>query len=328
MGSLGDAMARIKLLSRIKGTGDAELVITQASIVLFAIAVIVAMMEFGRAGELWDSRVLFTLFFLAAPVLFIWGFHSKLAAAVLLFIYLTNMIDPPLRSGIDWMSFSLTLIGFLVSCRALEAAFKLKDKSPAASDVGAAPEGIFRATLRRYQEKSRSLYWLSVILPPLLLTPLVFIPFDLGSSLFWMPVLVVLPVSVWHISQFATKAQWERLIRPILALSIIAIAMVLLGASRRSADDFGRAIALEAHQFCGANGRCPEIVKGSTCVERPSFSDCEFQTNYGNYGSKYLVKYAVSKDRSSFRVLVRHNIDESLILHGGTQAELKEELTK
>ena len=45
---------------------------------------------------------------------------------------------------------------------------------------------------------------------------------------------------------------------------------------------------------------------------------------YGDYGAKFRVRYKVSNDRMSFRIVVRHNIDEALIFEGGVTNEIRE----
>jgi len=332
-------MKPISLFSRIKDRDDAVLVVRQTSIALCAIAVIEGIVAFSLGKDQW----LFTGLLFAVPALFVWGFHSKVAAVASLVLFLGNGgvigVIPFFSGTVDWTRLVLALCGFAISVRAVEATFKLQgrfartpqeDDSSVGSKGATVPQrdGMLRSLIRRYQEKSSVFNWVSIILPPLLLTPLTVIPFDLGTVFFWMPAVVVFPVSVWHIAKFAAAGQSKRLIRPVLAVCVIVGVMVLLGASRQSADEFGRAIAREADQHCKANGYCPEMVKGLRCLERADRGDCEVRAEYGDYGAKYWVAYTLLKDRSSFRVRVRHDIDQSLILYGSVQDALKEELTR
>jgi len=172
--------------------------------------------------------------------------------------------------------------------------------------------------------------WLLILLPPLLLTPLLFIPLDMFTMLFWGPAFLIFLVSAWHILQFLAKrlrgqTQFRKeLIRPLLAILIIVAAAGLVAASRHSADEFGRRIARNAQQICNERGECPLIVEGLSHLEGRTRGLC--RTSYGDYGAKFVITYSASEDRKTFQVTVRHNIDEALILQGGVHQELHETL--
>jgi hypothetical protein len=177
------------------------------------------------------------------------------------------------------------------------------------------------------KKKLNTQSWFFIIFPPLLLCPLVFVPLDLGSMLFWGPAFIILLVSSWHLLKFIInlipkKITFQRvLIRPLLTVTIIIGALVLINASQGTADKFARQVAQTVEQKCKKQGRCPEHVTGFDC--EPG-GKC--RTFYGEYGAKYLVRYNVSDDRMRFSMVVRHNIDEALIIESGVTEEMREKI--
>ena len=167
--------------------------------------------------------------------------------------------------------------------------------------------------------------WFFIIVPPLFLSPLVLVPLDIGTMVFWGPAFIILLVSAWHLFKFIVnrirkKIPFQRaLFRPLFSVMIIIGALVLVHASQGTADKFGRRIAHAVDIKCKKDGRCPESVDGFECDP-----DRGCRTLYGDYGAKFRVSYTVSKDRMNFIVVVHHNIDEALILEGGVTDEIRE----
>jgi hypothetical protein len=99
--------------------------------------------------------------------------------------------------------------------------------------------------------------------------------------------------------------------------------LVLVYASQGTADKFARRVAYAVNIKCKKEGRCPESVDGFECIPN---KDCSVR--YGDYGAKFRVGYKVSNDRMSFRIVVRHNIDQALIFDGGVTNEIREKLVR
>lgn len=179
--------------------------------------------------------------------------------------------------------------------------------------------------VKAVKKKVNTHSWVFIIVPPLFLCPLVLVPLDMGTMLFWGPAFILLLVSIWHVVKFIVNRIFKKtplqraLIRPSLSVIIIIGALVLVYASQGTADKFARRIAHAVDIQCKKEGRCPESVDGFECN-----SDRACEALYGDYGAKFRVRYTVSKDRMNFIVVVRHNIDEALILKGGVTDEIWE----
>jgi hypothetical protein len=179
------------------------------------------------------------------------------------------------------------------------------------------------------QKKVNTHSWFFIIVPPLFLSPLVLVPLDMGTMLFWGPAFIILLVSTWQVVKFIVnrirkKTPLQRvLFRPLLSVMIIIGALVLFYASQGTADKFARRVAYAVNIKCKKEGRCPELVDGLECAPNRGCS-----VRYGDYGAKFRVRYKVSNDRMYFRVAVRHNIDEALILDGGVANEIREKLVR
>ena len=179
----------------------------------------------------------------------------------------------------------------------------------------------------RYPALSRIIDWLVILLPPLLLTPLVFIPIDLSLAVFfWMVAAVVFFVSLRTIGRFLWNGPRRKLIRPMLAILAMVSAVMMISASRRSADEYASSLALVAQQLCQSKGECQETLEGISCDRTLAADRCV--SGYGDYGSQFAVSYSISPDKASFTVQVRHNIDERLILRGGVHQELQSHTTR
>jgi len=181
--------------------------------------------------------------------------------------------------------------------------------------------------VKAVKKKVNTHSWVFIIVPPLFLCPLVLVPLDIGTMLFWGPAFIILLVSMWHVVTFIVNRIFKKtplqraFIRPSLSVVIIIGALVLVYASQGTADKFARRVANAVNIKCKKEGRCPESIDGFECASNRGCS-----VRYGDYGAKFRVRYEVSNDRMFFRVIVRHNIDKALIFDGGVTNEIREKL--
>ena len=167
--------------------------------------------------------------------------------------------------------------------------------------------------------------WFKIILPPLFLIPLLFVPFDMLTAILWFVAFVVFVKSIASLAKsiyrrVRGKKQFQKeLIRPALAIIIIILDVMLIVASQNSADTFARHVANIAQGQCKKNDKCPDRVDGMEFVENGLS-----KISYGDYGAKYPVTYKVSEDKKSFGVTVRHSIDSFLTIKGGVENEIEE----
>jgi len=171
------------------------------------------------------------------------------------------------------------------------------------------------------------LVWGKIVIPPLLMVPLAFMPMDFGTGFLWFIAFCVFLKSSIGLARalYRRLAEKERFkkeqLRPLLAVVILVLAVVLVTASLRSADNFARRLAAAVQAQCRQEGRCPDRVDGHGLdFSRPGFGRCE----YGDYGARYTVAYVLSEDKRGFEVRVRHNIDEFFIVKGGVEKKLVE----
>jgi len=169
----------------------------------------------------------------------------------------------------------------------------------------------------------RVMAWIKIILPPLLLIPLLYMPFDIGSAIFWVAAFVIFVKSLLSLFGFIYRrlrkkdSLQKELIRPLLAVIIVIFDVVCIVASQRSADIYAKNNAMIAQKECRYSKECPDHIDGMEFV-RSGVS----KTYYGKFGSKYPVLYTRSEDGKSFEIMVRHNIDDIYIIRGGVDIQL------
>lgn len=192
--------------------------------------------------------------------------------------------------------------------------------------------------IKTYTFKNKFFRWLAIIIPPLLLIYLIWIPFDIVAHLLWLPGQIAFLVSM--ISIITSFIKFFRLgknkderdkikirfIRPILTILIFLFATLCLNASRNSADDYAVNMSKRIQNTCNAEKLCPETIVGWGSIPKweMGYSSEMF---YGKYGTKYRITYSVSEDRQSFNMAVSHNIDEGFFIEGGVSKELSSNAT-
>jgi len=187
---------------------------------------------------------------------------------------------------------------------------------------------------KTYTFKNKFFLWLAIIIPPLLLIYLIWVPFDMPTIVLWLPGMIVFLVSAISIIAnflkfiFLSKGQKDeknkfkiRFIRPTLAILIFLFAFLCLAASQKSADNYAVNMSKKIQSECNAEKKCPENIAG-WWNDLPELSGYTSAVLYGKYGTKYRVSYSVSEDKQSFNMAVRHNIDEGLSINGGVDKQL------
>ncbi|MBN2018901.1 MAG: hypothetical protein JW749_01610 [Sedimentisphaerales bacterium] len=184
-----------------------------------------------------------------------------------------------------------------------------------------------------YKFKNPYLRWVFIIVPPLGLLFLINIPIDIGSFMFWMPADIIFICSICSI---VLKILWAlirkmrnkpallpplsiRLIRPAMIILILPTVHRIVTLSRESADTFAIETASEIKKICDSNGRCPDFITGWE-ADKSGRICC--RTIYGKYGTKYPVRYNISRDGKEFWVWVNHAFDEDFFISGGVDKSI------
>lgn len=167
------------------------------------------------------------------------------------------------------------------------------------------------------------------ILPPILILPLSFVPFDLTTILFFVPVFVCCFISLFGVvklvfrilSQPAERNQSAfRLLRPILTIFSTFLVFTALAFSYNSATTLGRKIATSVQLECDKSGSCPK-----TLPSWRSRNDAYTSDFVAGEFAKYLILYRVEKDQKAFRLYVKRDIDSGLSISGGVSLTLHEQ---
>jgi len=78
------------------------------------------------------------------------------------------------------------------------------------------------------------------------------------------------------------------------------------------------------HVICNAQNNCPGRIEGwEDGVEGDWYSSFII---YGNFGAKFRITYKVADDGQSFRMTVKHNIDEGFDISGGVNKNFESDL--
>ena len=185
-----------------------------------------------------------------------------------------------------------------------------------------------------YKIKNPYLRWFFILSPPLPLLLLVWIPWDISTTQIWIHAIIavlfsLISVLLKTVGALIRKVKGKKLteptlriklIRPVLVICIVIGAFILVNLSLKSANVYAVEIAKEIQNSCDINSVCPEIIEGWKISDRENIS-CSIM--YGNYGTKYPVRYKSSDDKCEFSIVVRHNIDESFYVTGGVNQKLK-----
>jgi len=187
--------------------------------------------------------------------------------------------------------------------------------------------------LLTYRIKNSFLRWCLIIIPPLFLIFLYWIPCDIwtmpfwapaGFAFFWSVISLLINVVIIIVRRLRKRPQIifnkTRFVRPILTICIFLIVFSFVQQSRFSANKYAMEVGKEIQSIADTNGICPEKIQGWVVSERdPNM----YGNMYGKYGTKYPVKYLPSENRKEFTISVYNNIDEHFYVTGGVELELR-----
>jgi len=160
-----------------------------------------------------------------------------------------------------------------------------------------------------------------IIMPPVFLLPLVAIPPDLPTGIFWFAGIVALVISVGKVTFLLLRGLWhfvklgtwnfsiKRNLRSLLTIFVMVIAVISLSISNNRACKQTLGLAKYAQASCVENGICLKKIP----------------TPGGTVGAliRYPVHYRTNQDLSEFSIIVRFNIDSNYLISGGVGRDLK-----
>ncbi len=162
--------------------------------------------------------------------------------------------------------------------------------------------------------------WFKKIIPPFLLLPLVIIPPDLPSGIFWFAGIIALMISVIKVAFLLLRGLWHFVrskkwnfslmanLRPLLTIFVMAMAIISLSISIHRARKEALGLAEYVQAACAENRICPKEIQNSSKTAGALI--------------KYPVYYQVNQDLSEFSVMVRFNIDSRYVITGGVHKAL------
>jgi hypothetical protein len=189
-----------------------------------------------------------------------------------------------------------------------------------------------------YGIKNPFLRWIFILLPPLSLLLLMWVPIDLITTALWGPAMLAFVISIISIVYRLTCAYINKLkkkppspitlkielIRPILVVLIFPTVFGITKLSQKSADIYAAKTAKNVQRMCNENGVCPEFIEGWEVGVESWYASSKL---YGRYGSKYIIRYCIEDDPNGFTIIVRHNIDEGFYIYGGVGKTLQAEMS-
>lgn len=179
--------------------------------------------------------------------------------------------------------------------------------------------------------------WMLVVLPPLCLIGLWWIPLSRSTEYsVWFPATIALLASLisipirlcdiahkWRRSASdVNRVRVIRLMRPILVVLIMG---GLLARERLACNAFGvyaTEMAQRIQQTCKRQGTCPRTVEGWAVVEEdPTF--CASEHAIARLGRKALVRYENMVPANQFRLTVNYGSRIWFNVYGGAETDLK-----
>ena len=167
------------------------------------------------------------------------------------------------------------------------------------------------------------------LVPPLLLLPLFGMPWDIGTSLFWLVGGVAACVSVAKLSRIRSARApeqppvWHVGLRPGLTVALFGAALVTMivvsAGLETEVDQLGRALASEMQATCTRQATCLPIPPGSDWITIENHRAVKRVKSMS-------VEYRTDPAGSEFTVRIRHRMEDELRIHGGVGRTLKEEI--
>ena len=189
---------------------------------------------------------------------------------------------------------------------------------------------------KKVSSKTKPPGWPAIILPPLPILLLCFVPLDMATTPIWLIGWIAFIISVIFIlmrvikilflersNNLQRKVLVLKLVRPLLVVIFVILAHLLIKLSIASADQYALKVAREIQRETKMKGVCPENIEGWS----PARYGCGHRDIlYGEYGTRYVIRYFFSEDKKEFEIIVRHNIDERCFITGGVNKPLKAEI--
>jgi len=182
-------------------------------------------------------------------------------------------------------------------------------------------------------------FWVLVIAPPLLLSPLFVLPArDPVTLIFLLPFYVCLPVSlvffviriIQVIIRLARKEPATavagvalKLIRPGLVILIFIASSISQRMSLASADQYTIATAHNIQAQCDKNGKCPTLIDGWKSAPDILSHKLYSTSRVRRLGIEYQIDYDVAPDDRSFSVTIIHGFNMGVSIKGGPGKTLK-----
>ena len=188
-----------------------------------------------------------------------------------------------------------------------------------------------------YRIKNKPLRWLFILIPPMSLLSLIWIPFDRGTDYpFWFPAILATYFSLGSIvvklitalvqKTRTGKAVWpyllNRLIRPAMVVCIMGGLIARERLSIRFIDVYAVKLAKEIQKTYDPNEVYPEATKEWEINENnPTLFHCFSKIK--KYGRKSIINYQNSKSSQEFKIIVWHNAYVWFTVSGGVNKDLR-----
>lgn len=172
---------------------------------------------------------------------------------------------------------------------------------------------------------------LGLLIPPLFLAPLIWIPFDFITMLFWAIAAIATLVSIvsalvrlLQIGFGAASSRRQRLLqltRPMLTILVFCTARVCTQHSQYVGERDVAILATSIHEAGRKAGEYPEVIEGWS--QSTEFGTKTSRTNFG-WTAQYAVSYRATKERDGFTLSLRIDKDTEMSVTGSLdQPELK-----
>jgi len=188
-----------------------------------------------------------------------------------------------------------------------------------------------------YRVHNPALRWFFIILPPLSLILLYWIPQNSAGMLYWIPASIAFlwsAISILVNTIIIVKKEIKheslpallkiKFIRPSLTIVICLTAIIAERQSLASADKYAIETAKNIQAIAKTSHNIPEKIDGWNEHTWDS-NDCRIM--YGKYGTKYPITYEYSSDKKEFTIWVRHSIDITFYIYGGVEIPLNAQLS-
>ncbi|MDD4183692.1 MAG: hypothetical protein PHT53_07760, partial [Candidatus Omnitrophica bacterium] len=154
---------------------------------------------------------------------------------------------------------------------------------------------IIMIIVKTYTFKNKFFRWLAIVIPPILLIYLIWIPFDIVAHLLWLPGQIAFLISIVSIiinlinfirlnnNKVGQDKIRIRFVRPMLTILVFLFALLCVNASRNSADNYAIDVSKRIQDVCNADKICPEAIAGWENIPKGEFWYSSVIV-YGKYG--------------------------------------------